>query len=577
MHLVTIYRRVLEMLADERQLAVTLALANAVIGLVQLAEPVLFGRVVDALARQQSTTIYILAWAGIGLFGISASVVVAVAADRLAHRQRLAAMATAFDRAITLPISYHAERGTGVVVRTVLAGASSLFGTWLTILREQIAALTTVVLLAPIAFWMEWRLALLLMALAALYAVLNVFVVRRTSTGQNEVERHHIDVSGRVGDVISNVTIVQSYARLAEEAAALRQTMEKLLAAQYPVLTWWGVLTVLSRAAGTVTMVAIFALGSALAARGEITVGEIVSFIGFATLLIAKLDQLSSFVSRLFMEAPTLATYFALIDQRPPGHTTSPGKRLPPVKGEVTFEDVHFRYGAGAQGVFGLDFTVAPGRTIALVGPTGSGKTTTLALLQRLRDPDKGRIMIDGIDIRDVDLDALRAQIAVVFQDAGLFNRSVYENILVGRPGASEDDVWQAARQAQADAFIRSRPEAMSFVTGERGAALSGGERQRIAIARAILKDAPILILDEATSALDTQTEAQIKRALDAVRKDRTTFVIAHRLSTVADADHILVLDQGRIVERGRFKDLVAQGGLFARLVAEGDFFEPAD
>jgi ATP-binding cassette subfamily B protein len=577
MYLVTIYRRVLAMLAHERPLAITLAVANAVIGLVQLIEPVLFGSVVDALARQQSTTVIILAWAGIGLFGISASVIVAVAADRLAHRQRLAAMATAFDRAITLPISYHAERGTGVVVRTVLAGAASLFGTWLTILREQIAALTTVVLLAPIAFWMEWRLALLLVALATLYAVLNVFVVSRTATGQREVERHHIDVSGRVGDVISNITIVQSYARLSAEALALRQTMEKLLAAQYPVLTWWGVLAVLSRAAGTVTMVAIFALGSALAARGEITVGEIVSFVGFATLLIGKLDQLSGFVSRLFMEAPTLETYFALIDQRPPGHEHA-GENLPaPVRGEVAFDNVHFRYGDGAQGVFGLDFTVSPGRTIALVGPTGAGKTTALALLQRLRDPDQGRILIDGIDIREVDLDSLRSAIAVVFQDTGLFNRSIYENILVGQPEASEEDVWRAARLAHAEDFIKAKPDGMSFVTGERGAALSGGERQRIAIARAILKNAPILILDEATSALDTQTEAQIKRALDAVRKDRTTFVIAHRLSTVADADHILVLDQGRIIEQGSFKNLVANGGLFAKLVAEGDFLEPTE
>jgi ABC-type multidrug transport system fused ATPase/permease subunit len=198
-------------------------------------------------------------------------------------------------------------------------------------------------------------------------------------------------------------------------------------------------------------------------------------------------------------------------------------------------------------------------------------------LLQRLRDPDQGRILIDGIDIREVDLDSLRSAIAVVFQDTGLFNRSIYENILVGQPEASEEDVWRAARLAHAEDFIKAKPDGMSFVTGERGAALSGGERQRIAIARAILKNAPILILDEATSALDTQTEAQIKRALDAVRKDRTTFVIAHRLSTVADADHILVLDQGRIIEQGSFKNLVANGGLFAKLVAEGDFLEPTE
>jgi len=527
------------------------------------------------LARNQSTALYIALWAALGLFGILAGVVVAVSADRLAHRQRLAAMAHAFDRAIMLPLSYHAKRGTGVVIRTILSGASSLFGTWLTVMREQISALTTVICLAPIAFYMEWRLALLLLALASLYAGLNILVVRRTSEGQAEVERHHVNVSGRIGDVVSNVSIVQSYARLKSEVDSLRHTMSLLLSAQYPVLTWWGVLTVLSKAAATITMVAIFAFGSYLATRGEITVGEIVSFVGFAGLLISKLDQLSSFVSRLFMEAPTLQTYFDLIDQTHPLLEEANARPLPPVKGRIAYENVNFRYGEGNQGVFDLNFTVEPGQTIALVGPTGSGKTTTLALLQRIRDPDSGRVLIDGQDVKTAQLLSVREAIAVVFQDAGLFNRSILENIMIGRPGASEQDVRQAVKLAQAEAFIAAKPGGLDFIAGERGASLSGGERQRISIARAILKDAPILILDEATSALDTETEGHIKRALDTLRKGRTTFIIAHRLSTVADADRIFVLDQGRIVEQGRFAELKAAGGLFSRLVAEGDFLEP--
>jgi ATP-binding cassette subfamily B protein len=211
------------------------------------------------------------------------------------------------------------------------------------------------------------------------------------------------------------------------------------------------------------------------------------------------------------------------------------------------------------------------------VGPTGAGKTTTLALLQRLRSPDLGRILIDGQDIEDVTLNSLRHQVAVVFQDAGLFNRSIAENIRIGRPDASDAEVEEAARMAEAHDFIARKPGGYQFVIGERGASLSGGERQRIAIARAILKNAPILILDEATSALDVETESRIKRALDRLRQGRTTFIIAHRLSTVADADMILVLDAGRIVERGTFRELVAQQGLFAHLVAEGGFSVPGE
>ena len=239
------------------------------------------------------------------------------------------------------------------------------------------------------------------------------------------------------------------------------------------------------------------------------------------------------------------------------------------------FDNVTYRYDDRGHGIFDVTFTATAGQTVALVGPTGAGKTTALALLQRIRDPDEGRILIGGQDIRLVDQTSLRQAIAVVFQDAGLFNRSLADNIRMGRPEASDAEVRAAADLAQAGDFITRKPGELAFIAGERGGALSGGERQRLAIARAILKDAPILILDEATSALDTETEGRIKQALDTLRRERTTFIIAHRLSTVADADLILVLDKGRIVERGTFRELQHAGGLFAKLVTQGDFTEP--
>jgi ATP-binding cassette, subfamily B, beta-glucan exporter len=572
-----LYKRALAMLLTERARAFWVVTCGIALGAVPIAEQVLLARVVDALTLGQGAFPIIGLWAVVGLIGILAGVVVAVMADRLAHRRRLAALGQAFEHAIILPISYHAEKGSGAVVRTILAGTDALFWNWLSFLREQFVALVGILVLIPTAIYMNATMSLILAALAVVYVAANVLVAQRTATGQAAVEQYHNNVYGRVGDVLGNVTVVQSYARFGAEAQAMRAIMADLLTAQYPVLTWWGLLTVLTRTAATVAMVAIYAVGAVLVGQGRITVGEIVAFVGFAAVMIGKLDLLSGFAVRMFQYAPTLRSFFDLLDATEGVRERPEAAPLNDVVGEVSYEDVTFRFKGSDQGVFGLDFTTHAGKTTALVGPTGAGKTTTLALLQRLRSPDRGRILIDGQDIADVTLNSLRSQIAVVFQDAGLFNRSIAENIRIGRPEATDDEVEEAARLAEAHEFIVRKPDAYRFVIGERGASLSGGERQRLAIARAILKNAPILILDEATSALDVETESRIKRALDRLRRGRTTFIIAHRLSTVADADTILVLDQGRIIERGTFRELVARQGLFAHLVAEGGFSVPGE
>ncbi|MFL5337603.1 MAG: glucan ABC transporter ATP-binding protein/ permease [Geminicoccaceae bacterium] len=574
--LIRTYGRALALLRDERGVVLMLVVANTVMGLVQLAEPVLFGKVVDALGRNGPVFGLIGLWAVLGIGGIAAGVAVALYADRLAHRRRTAALAAAFERAITLPLSYHARAGSGRVVRTMLSGTDALFMIWLSFFREHLSALVGIGFLIPTALFMNVQLAGLLAVLAVVYVCVNYVVVRRTQAGQVAVERHHQDVFGRVGDVIGNVTVVQSYARFATEASQLQGLMRQLLAAQFPVLTWWALLTILTRASATVVMVVIFAVGAVLSRAGQITVGEIVSFIGFASLLIGRLDQLTGFVGRFFIQAPTVDAFFDLLATKDDVRDTPGAVVLQNVTGRVVFEGLSYRFPGSSQGVFDLTFAAEPGQTVALVGPTGSGKTTTLALLQRLRDPEAGRILIDGVDVRDVTLVSLRHAMAVVFQEAGLFNRSIRENLLVGKPDASDAELEEAARRAEAHAFIMNKPGDYDFVIGERGQTLSGGERQRLAIARALLKDAPILLLDEATSALDTETEARIKKALDAVRAGRTTFVIAHRLSTIVDADLIVVLDAGRIVEQGRFEELARGTGPFARLVAEGSFTTPA-
>lgn len=571
---VKIYVRALSLLKNEGWLTALLVVAGVTVSSVQLLEPILFGRVIDALSKQQPTVHVLTLWAGLGVFNIFASVFVAVVSDRLAHRQRLSVMGRAFETALTLPFMFHAEQGSGKVVRAILAGTDHLFGLWLTFMREHLSAIFSVMILIPAALSMDWRLSCLLFALALIYGAGNILILHQTFERQSHVETYHQDLYGRVGDVLGNVTIVQSYTRLLDEIRDFQKIMSQLLQAQYPVLTWWGLLNVVTRISATLTMVMILGFGAILVSRGEVALGQIVTFVGFSGLLISKMDQISAFFYRSITQAATLKTFFDMLDKQE--HTTdeSGAHDLHHAVGDVEFRDVTFQYPGHKAGVFNLNFRAHPGQTVALVGPTGSGKSTALALLQRMFDPDSGEITIDGVNSKHFTVASLRRNLATVFQESGLFNRSIADNIRVGRPEATDAEVEEAARLAEAHDFIAAKPGGYTFVIGERGSALSGGERQRIAIARAMLKQAPILILDEATSALDNKTERKIQRALERLRQGKTLFVIAHRLSTVMNADQILMFENGRIVEAGNYRNLRASGGSFAQMAEAGELEE---
>jgi ATP-binding cassette subfamily B protein len=579
MSIVQVYVRVISLLATERALALLLVAANLALAAILLLEPWLFGHVIDALvaASRAAAWRYIGLWAGFGLLGIVAGVWVALQADRLAHRRRLAVIAEFFAHAVALPLAFHGEHHSGRLLRIMHAGSTSLFSIWLGFMREHLATLLSILVLLPLAFSMNWKLALLMLALMSSFALFNVFTMRRTDDAQHRVERMHHEIAERAGDVLSNAHVVQSFTRHAAEVADLRALTDRVLAAQYPVLRGWAWLSMATRTASTLTVVAIFLLGAALNGQGEVTVGNIVTFSGFALTLIGRLEQLAGFISGMFFQTPALKDFFAVLD-RPSALEETPGTpQLPRVAGDVVFDGVSFAYGAGHAALNSLSFRVRAGSTVALVGPTGAGKTTALSLLYRAYEPTAGRITVDGIDIRGVSVNSLRRQIAVVFQDPGLLYRSIADNIRLGKPDATQEELEATARAAEAHDFIVVKPDGYATLVAERGRSLSGGERQRVAIARAMLKDAPILILDEATSALDNATEARIQLALQKLTRGRTTFVIAHRLSTVRDADQILVLERGRLVESGRFEELILRGGLFAELNAQGQFVADAE
>lgn len=576
MSFVTIYGRVLALLKPERRLAVLLAMANIGLAGVGFIEPILFGRIIDVLSNSAGlspdeswaqTIELLMIWCAAGFAGILAGIMVALHADRLAHRRRLAAMGLYFEHVLSLPAAFHSATHSGTLLKIMLTGADNLFGLWLAFFREHLSTFVAVLALLPLSLYLNWRLGLLLIGLIVVFALVSAIVVAKTEKAQGQVEAYHSELAARAGDALGNVVLVQSFVRLALEARELALVMERLLKAQFPVLNLWALMTVLSRMASTITIIAIFVLGSWLHLHGETTVGEIVSFMGFATMLIGRLEAAMGFVSRMFFQMHSLGEFFQVLDAESAVHEKPNARDIGNLKGTVVFDHVTLSYDDKRPAVTDLSFEAEAGKTVALVGPTGSGKSSTMALLSRLWDPQSGRILIDGTDIRDVTLESLRRNIGVVFQDSAVFHRSIADNIRVGRPEASDAEVEQAAKLAEAHDFIMRQSYGYNTVVGERGVNLSGGERQRLAIARALLKNPPVLILDEATSALDAATEGRIQKALDTLMQGRTTFIIAHRLATVRQADLILVLQNGKIVERGTFEALVASGGLFADLV----------
>jgi len=570
MSIFSLYTRVLELLGKEARLGWLLAVANLLLAASQFAEPVLFGRIVDVLsgktvAGSSSAWPFLIAWVGFGLFTIACSAIVALQADRLSHRQRQAVLTDYFEHILQLPLTFHSGTHSGRLMKVMLNGTDALWRLWVGFFREHFAAILSVVVLLPLSLYLNWRLAILLFVLCVVFTALTTFVVRKTFGMQMEVEEHYSELSARASDALGNVALVQSFVRVESEVKGLRSVADDLLAAQMPVLSWWALVTVITRASTTITVLAIFSLGIALHDQGLTSVGEIVMFVSFATMLIQKLEQVVSFINNVFMEAPRLREFFNVLDAVPAVHDRPDAIDAGRLSGLVEFNDVTFSYDGKRPAIEDLSFTALPGQTIALVGPTGAGKSTAIALLHRAFDPQSGIIRIDGMDVRGVTLTSLRRNIGVVFQEALLFNRSIEENLRVGKPDATEAEMRKAAERAQALEFIE-RSGGFGTNAGERGRMLSGGERQRLSIARALLKDPPLLILDEATSALDAVTEAKVNAALDEVMKGRTTFVIAHRLSTIRNATRILVFENGRVIETGTFDELVAKGGHFAEL-----------
>ena len=432
-------------------------------------------------------------------------------------------------------------------------------------LRNAILCVACVVIL----FALAAKLALLIMA-AALLVVLPTAILGRRVRLISTRSQDRIAVLGAVtSEVLGAMKIVQAFNQQDRETARFSEAVGNVFATARRRIMVRALMTaiVIFMIFGAITMV--IWQGATQVAAGHMSGGTIAAFVLYGGLLAGAFGNLSEVYGDLLRAAGASERLTELLDAKPDIRAPAIPAKLPdPARGELSFEHVTFHYPTRQDTSALNDFSLAirSRERLALVGPSGAGKTTIFQLAERFYDPARGRILLDGVDLRDADPADLRERIAMVPQETVIFAASARDNLRYGNWNASEDQLWQAARDANADEFLRALPEGLDTFMGEGGARLSGGQRQRIAIARALLRDAPLLLLDEATSALDAESERLVQDALDRLMEDRTTIVIAHRLATVRAADRIVVMDEGRIVEEGTHASLNSHGGLYARL-----------
>ncbi len=472
------------------------------------------------------------------------------------------------ERLHRLPMYAQRRDGVGAIMTRLDRGIQGFIGAFSEIAFNILPALVYLVIALVVMVQLDWRMTLLVGAFTPLPALIAALAAPRQTDRERNLLERWARIYARFNEVLSGIVTVRSFAmEEAEKTRFLRDVgaANKVVISGVRFDTSIGALQNLTVAAARI---AAIAYGGYLVLAGQITLGTVIAFLGYVGGLFGPVQGLTSIYKTVHNASVALEQVFSIIDAEESIKDAPDAIEPPHFKGRVEFRQVRFSYGPDEPELLhGIDLHVRPGETIAIVGPSGSGKSTLMALLQRFYDPDSGAILIDGMDLRRLKQKGLRQQIGVVLQDALLFNETVRDNIAYGRPDAPMDQIVAAAQAANAHEFIMRQEAGYDTLVGERGTRLSGGERQRIAIARALLKDPPILVLDEATSALDPELEARVQEALDRLIQGRTTFIIAHRLSTVVNADRIVVLKGGSIIESGRHEDLMRQGGYYASIV----------
>jgi ABC-type multidrug transport system fused ATPase/permease subunit len=482
-----------------------------------------------------------------------------------------------FSHVQTLSVDVLDRRRLGDLIARLTSDVQAIESFVLSGVADGLSALLRIVFFSGALFYLQWQLAIVALVVTPIF----LFVARRFARlikhASREKRRRSGSLSAVAEESLANQMLVQASNRQAAELERFERENEGIIEAELASTRIRGLFTPLVDLVELLGVMVVIVLGTVAVTSGDLTIGGLLVFITYLTQLYGPVQDLSSLSNTIFKAAAGAERVIELLEEKPRIADKPGAIRLERAHGVVEMDDVTFTYPeAEAPALSDVSLQAEPGQTLALVGPSGSGKTTIAKLLLRFYDPDRGRVLLDGHDLRDLELASLRGNVSILLQEALVIHGSVRDNIAFARPGATHDEVRRAAEAAGAAEFIEALPGGYDTDVGERGRLLSGGQRQRVAIARALLADSPVLVLDEPSTGLDAEARAALVEPLRRLMRDRTTIVISHDLLTVREADEILVLDGGRVVERGRHAELVAAGGQYARLWALHDSGEPA-
>ena len=550
--------------------------ASVIAGL-GVAEPYIYGNIIDSVTSSVSKhlspqdgfsaiTPYLLAWVGVVLGGVILTGFFVWTGWYIGNQVEKRNQTQVFRKMLTLSLSrFHNERS-GAFLNRFIAGDEAIWMLNVHLTRNLLQSLMALIFVLAFGFYLDWRLALASLAVVPIDMGIGFWHLHLSLHKQNKLLQKWEETTGVVGDAFANIATVQSSAGEKRLVKRYVDLYAQVLKIQLKLNYAWAMVDAGTSGVNIAGRLIIFVVGAYLVLKGETTLGSLIMFLGFAGALYGTVQGIFNILPDFSRQLNRLRRLAYIFEEIPEVQDRVNAKPAPKLRGEIEFDHISFAYQDGGGEVLrSVNVKIPAGSTFAIIGESGAGKSTLAKMLARFADPTKGAIRFDGVDLRDMTLESLRPQVGFVMQENLLFHDSVLDNIRFAKQGATREEVIESAKRAQAHEFITRLPKGYDTVVGERGVKLSGGQKQRIALARVLLSNPPILVLDEATSALDSKTEHDLQKALREVMKGRTTIVIAHRLSTVMDADRILVMDKGKIVDEGRHEDLIGRDNLYKK------------